>query len=90
MNFWGFRPGLFAHLRERFTHFLSTRGQDPKAEFFIPTVVDELIREGRVTVRVLETPDRWFGVTYREDKHSVVTRIQELVQSGSIPRSLWS
>jgi len=90
MNFWGFRPGLFDHLRERFSAFLAARGQDPKAEFFIPTVVDELIREGRATVRVLETPDRWFGVTYREDKDAVVARIRALVQAGEYPASLWS
>jgi NDP-sugar pyrophosphorylase family protein len=90
MNFWGFHPSLFAHLRERFARFLKDRGQDPKAEFFIPTVIDELIQEKRATVRVLETPDRWFGVTYREDKHYVVTRIQELIRVGEYPASLWS
>ncbi|HWQ11112.1 MAG TPA: NTP transferase domain-containing protein [Holophaga sp.] len=90
MNFWGFQPSLFAHLQERFARFLAERGQDPKAEFFIPTVVDELIREGRATVRVLDTPDRWFGVTYREDKDAVVARIRALVEAGEYPRSLWS
>ena len=90
LNFWGFRPSLFAHLDARFAQFLEARGQDPKAEFYIPTVVDELIREGLATVRVLETPDRWFGVTYREDKDAVVARIRELVAAGEYPRSLWS
>jgi hypothetical protein len=90
MNFWGFQPSIFGHLQARFAAFLKAAGQDPKAEFYIPTVVDALIREGCATVRVLETPDRWFGVTYREDKASVVTRIQELVQTGEYPRSLWS
>jgi NDP-sugar pyrophosphorylase family protein len=90
MNFWGFQPSIFDHLQERFAHFLMTQGHDLKAEFFIPTVVDELIRAGRATVRVLETPDRWFGVTYREDKDAVVARIQELVRAGEYPPSLWS
>ena len=90
MNFWGFQPSIFGHLQERFVDFLKTRGQDLQAEFFLPTLVDELIREGRATVQVLETPDRWFGVTYREDKNSVVTRIQELIQTGHYPQSLWS
>ena len=90
MNFWGFRPSIFGHLQERFARFLAVRGQDAKAEFYIPTAVDELIRDGRATVRVLETPDRWFGVTYREDKESVVARIQDLVQAGEYPQSLWS
>lgn len=90
MNFWGFRPSIFEHLRERFAGFLAAQGHDPKAEFYIPTVVDQLIREGRATIRVLETPDRWFGVTYREDKASVVARIQDLVRTGEYPGSLWS
>jgi hypothetical protein len=90
MNFWGFRPTLFDHLQERFQRFLAARGQDPKAEFFIPEVVDELIREGRATVRVLDTPDRWFGVTYREDMAAVVQRIRQLVAAGEYPPSLWS
>jgi len=90
LNFWGFRPSLFAHLQERFARFLAARGQDLKAEFYIPTVVDELINEGRATVRVLETPDQWFGVTYREDTERVVSRIQELVRAGEYPASLWS
>lgn len=90
MNFWGFRPTLFAHLHERFVRFLAERGQDPKAEFYIPTVVDELIRENRAAVRVLETPDPWFGVTYRQDTERVVARIQALVNVGEYPASLWS
>ena len=90
MNFWGFHPTIFDHLKERFARFLSVRGQDLKAEFYIPTVVDELIREERVTVRVLETPDHWFGVTYREDKEYVVTCIQDLIRTGKYPHSLWS
>jgi NDP-sugar pyrophosphorylase family protein len=90
MNFWGFRPSLFPQLQARFRRFLAQRGQDPKAEFFIPDVVDGLIREGQATVQVLDTPDRWFGVTYREDKAAVVARLQALVQAGEYPSSLWS
>lgn len=90
MNFWGFQPSIFDPLQEGFGRFLATCGQDPKAEFFLPTVVDALIREGRAAVRVLETPDRWFGVTYREDKQAVVSRLQELIRAGEYPPSLWS
>jgi len=90
MNFWGFQPSIFDPLQEGFGRFLATHGQDPKAEFFLPTVVDALIREGRAAVRVLETPDRWFGVTYREDKQAVVSRLQELIRTGEYPPSLWS
>jgi len=90
MNIWGFRPDIFAQLQERFARFLAVSGQDPRAEFFIPTVVDALVREGQATVRVLDTPDRWFGVTYREDKAAVVARLQDLVAAGVYPPSLWS
>ena len=90
MNFWGFRPAIFDLFQEQFARFLAEQGQDPKAEFFIPTVVDSLIRAGRASVRVLETPDRWFGVTYREDKAAVVARLAELVRAGAYPHSLWS
>jgi len=90
MNFWGFRPEVFGLFQEGFARFLAERGQDPKAEFFIPAAVDALIQEGRATVRVLRTPDRWFGVTYRADKAAVVARIQELIRTGQYPGSLWS
>lgn len=89
MNFWGFHPSIFGHLDREFARFLRARGQEPKAEFYIPAVVDTLIRDRKATVRVLETPDRWFGVTYREDKDSVVARVQALVQAGEYPGSLW-
>ena len=68
MNLWGFRPSFFGHLKEQFRRFLEERGQDLKAEFFIPTVVDRLIEEGKIRVKILPTDDTWFGVTYREDK----------------------
>jgi len=90
MNFWGFRPSLFAHLEELFIDFLKERGQELKSEFYIPFAVDDFIRTGRATVQVLNTPDHWFGVTYREDKEFVVSCIQKLVDSGEYPHSLWS
>jgi dTDP-glucose pyrophosphorylase len=90
MNFWGFQPTLFDKLEELFVGFLSEHGQELKSEFFIPSAVDILIRAGQASVRVLSTPDRWFGVTHREDKESVVSRIRQLVDSGEYPLSLWS
>jgi dTDP-glucose pyrophosphorylase len=90
MNFWGFRPSIFVHLEELFIDFLKERGQELKSEFYIPFAVDDFIRTGRATVQVLNTPDQWFGVTYREDKESVVSRIRELIDSGKYPHSLWS
>ncbi len=90
MNIWGFTPGVFAHLQARFDEFLSARGVDPQAEFFIPTVVDGLVRAGRANVRVLESGDQWFGVTYPEDKALVVNSIRALVNEGVYPERLWN
>jgi len=90
MNIWGFRPGVFAQFQEAFARFLAVSGQDPASEFFIPAAVDALIREGRASVRVLETGDRWFGVTYRQDKDAVVARLQDLIRAGEYPPTLWS
>lgn len=89
MNFWGFQPSIFPELATRFEAFLRTHGQDAKAEFFLPGVVDDLITAGRASVDVLRTPDRWFGVTYREDRTEVAARIRELVTAGAYPADLW-
>lgn len=89
MNFWGFRPDLFPRLEERFARFLAERGGDPAAELYIPSVIDELIREGRARVQVLPTSDRWFGMTYPEDRDEVAARIRELVARGDYPEELW-
>lgn len=90
MNFWGFRPELFASLETRFEEFLANWGEHPKAEYFLPSVVDQMIQEGQAQVSVLNTPDRWFGVTYKEDKDLVQQRIRALVDAGLYPSSLWN
>jgi NDP-sugar pyrophosphorylase family protein len=90
MNFWGFQPTLFERLEELFVSFLEKSGQEMKSEFYIPMAVDDLIRSKKVSVQVLNSSDPWFGVTYREDKEYVVSRIHELVNSGEYPPSLWS
>ena len=90
MNFWGFRPSLFPELSARFEQFLRERSEDPKAEFFLPGVVDALLQEGTATVQVLQTPERWFGITYREDREEAVARIHALVEQGIYPKDLWS
>ena len=89
MNCWGFTPQLFAELEERFVRFLAARGTEMKSEWYIPFVVDELIREGKADCRVLPTDSRWFGVTYREDKPYVVGEIAKLVASGEYPSKLF-
>jgi hypothetical protein len=89
LNMWGFMPSLFDHLRAEFPVFLAESGANPGAEFFLPTVVDALIRRGQATVRVLATPETWFGVTYPEDKPRLEAGIRELIAAGTYPERLW-
>ena len=89
MNCWGFRERMFDELETAFGQFLQGEGgKSPKAEFTIPEVVDGMIRAGRGTVRVLDTPSRWFGVTYRKDKAAVEAAIRERVAAGEYPDRL--
>ena len=88
MNLWGFTPGLFAALEERFPAWLEKNVSAAKSEWYIPFVVDELIHEGRADVEVLPTDSNWFGVTYREDKPFVMSEIGKLVAAGEYPQSL--
>ena len=88
MNCWGFTPQLFDELEDRFAQFLAARGTEMKSEWYIPFVVDELIKEGKADCRVLPTDSRWFGVTYREDKPFVVAEIAKLVEAGEYPANL--
>ncbi|MEI6562998.1 MAG: nucleotidyltransferase [bacterium] len=89
MNMWGLTPTLFGHLQREFTLFLQKNATNPKAEFFLPTVVDGLINSGKATAKVLSTPELWFGVTYPQDKAVVVEGIRALVESGVYPAKLW-
>ena len=89
MNFWAFTPALFPHLEERLARFLEAKGQDLKSEFYIPAAVKELMDDGLATVRVLNSPDPWFGLTYREDRDAVAARLRALVARGDYPPQLW-
>jgi UTP-glucose-1-phosphate uridylyltransferase len=89
MNIWALKPSIFGHLRREFRGFLEHRGRDPKAEFFLPTVVNALIAEGRAAVDVLQTPCAWFGATYPQDKPRVVESIRRLIAAGDYPSRLW-
>jgi hypothetical protein len=89
MNFWGFKPSLFAELKTRFVTFLEKQGKELKSEFFIPFVVEELIAEKKAAVKVLESEDSWFGVTYREDKPAVQSNIRNLIASGAYPEKIF-
>ncbi len=90
LNMWGFTPTVFGQLRNSFQQFLLHSGSDLKAECYIPATVNELITAGQARVKVLRTPDTWFGVTYHEDRARVVENINRLIQHGSYPERLWS
>jgi hypothetical protein len=90
MNFWGFTPDLFGELERRFPAFLRAHADRiEKAEFLIPEVVGELIREERARVRILPTKEHWFGVTYPEDRPLFQSAIRDLIAAGVYPRDLW-
>jgi len=89
MNMWGFTPDYFHYSEEAFKTFLKETEGQIKAEFFIPLVVNNLIVEGKVTCKVLDTPSKWFGVTYAEDRPMVVDKINALIKEGVYPAKLW-
>ena len=89
MNLWGFHQSIFEHLSSQFSDFLRDRANDPKAEIFIPTVVDSLIKSEQVSVKVLPTHDSWFGVTYRQDREIAERSIAALIEEGVYPQRLW-
>ena len=89
MNFWGFTTDYFDFSEREFIKFLDTRIDEPKSEYFIPTVVDTLIKNGEATVKLLDTDAKWFGVTYAEDRPGVVAKLAELHAQGIYPPKLF-
>ena len=89
MNMWGFTPEYFDYSEEGFRAFLNAHGQEIKAEFYIPTLVNDLISAGKATCKVLDTPSKWFGVTYAADRDQVVAKIQQLIDEGVYPQKLF-
>lgn len=89
MNMWGFTPEYFDYSETAFVDFLTQFGQEMKKEIYIPTVVNDLIKAGKVTCEVLDTPSHWFGVTYAEDRPQVVMKLNELVKKGVYPSKLF-
>ncbi len=90
MNFWGFQPNVFELTSSMFQDFLELNHQNIKSEFYIPLVVNELIKTGKGKVKVLSGGNTWFGVTYQQDKEEVTSRIDELVKQGVYPKNLWA
>ena len=91
MNMWGFMPGFLDEIDARFGAFLKEAipGNPLKCEYFLPLPVSQLIKEGRATVKVLTSPDRWFGVTYAADKPVVVAALKAMTDEGKYPDGLW-
>ncbi len=89
MNMWGFGTSVFGHIRQRLSSFLDLNIKDPKAEFYIPTLVDQLIRDGEIRVRVLDCNSTWFGITYKEDREAARNSIIEKIRNGEYPENLW-
>ena len=91
MNMWGFKKGLFAELDAAFLRFMKedVPGNPLKAEALLPSDIDRIIKAGKATVKVLTSGDRWFGVTYQEDKPYVVENIKALKDAGEYPEKLW-
>ena len=89
MNLFVFNRDLMGKLKEKFPIWLKQNIQDLKSEFLIPTVVDELVHEGKATLKLLSTSSKWFGVTYREDKPSVVKALKRLTEKGLYKEGLY-
>ena len=89
MNIWGFLPSYFDYAEAAFREFLDERIKEPKSELYIPAVIDKLIDDKSLAVRVIPNESSWFGVTYRDDKPFVTAQIDNLINSGVYPRDLW-
>jgi NDP-sugar pyrophosphorylase family protein len=91
MNLWGFTNSILTELKDRFPAFLTKAMEENplKGEYFLPSVVGDLLKEGKATVQVLTSTDRWYGVTYKADKAVVTAAIQQMKDQGLYPQNLW-
>jgi len=89
MNFWGFSPAIFKLTEPMFKRFVEANENNPKAEFFIPLMAEELVKTGQAQFKVIPTSSKWFGVTYKEDKPIVQKSLSELIEKGIYPNKLW-
>lgn len=90
MNLWGFKPSCFDFLGKEFRNFINKYGMDLKSELDIPTSVDKFVKNGEITIQILMSNERWFGVTYREDKPFVVESIKKMIRKGIYPARIYS
>lgn len=91
MNMWGLTPEFIDILKTGFDEFLKEIAEDDlKAEYLLPTIIGELLEEGRLDVKVLKSHDQWFGVTYKEDRETVTNAVRKLIEDGIYPSVLYS
>lgn len=91
MNFFGFNPSIFEYLEDEMNEFFEKHKDDlDKCEFLIPTSVFKRIDEGKIKVKVLDTDEKWYGVTYKEDKKDLVDAINKMIEEGKYPKDLWN
>ena len=89
MNFWGFKPSFFPYAEKLFESFIRRNIYNPKAEFYIPLVIDNIIKNNKGKIKVLDCNAKWFGVTYQEDKPMVINELKVLTDKGIYPSPLW-
>lgn len=90
MNLWGFHPNVFEHSRKMFIDFVKNNADNPKAEFYIPLVANDLLEREAIKLKVLTSTEKWYGVTYKEDKDDVVIAMKSLHDGGIYPKALWN
>ena len=90
MNLWGFHPHIFELLQQGFDRFVQTHADNPRAEFYISTFANQLIESSTATFTVLPNDEKWYGVTYREDREMVQAAFADMTKAGKYPSSLWS
>ena len=89
MNYWGFHPSIFAEIEKGLHNFMRENPNNPTAEYYIPSIITEMIVNRKMNVRVIPTNDNWFGVTYKEDKPMAVNSINKCIKKGIYPENLW-
>ena len=89
MNLWGFKTSSFNFLEEEFRNFINKFGMELKSELYIPTSLDRFVRNGQISIKILMSNDKWFGVTYREDKPFVVENINNMIARGVYPAKIY-
>ena len=89
MNLWGFKTSSYKFLGEEFRSFIDKYGMELKSELYIPTSLDRFVKDGQITIKILMSNERWFGVTYREDKPFVVEGIKKMIRNGVYPARIY-